>query len=191
MIYTVELNFNDATREDEWNAWYETYLARLVSLPGLLTAQRFRAIDPGAQRWEYLALYSIASLAVFESEAYRGIGGGGNASIRFKTAIRRRRNVYTGIERVPEVTNAGRVLLCEDAPYGFDLADCLFLSLTAATGRHQAGATELDGAPSRRAIAVVDTAVAERLDLTLTDGLAVYAPITKHYIQAGGHDAAL
>ncbi len=71
MIYTVELNFSDPARADEWNAWYETYLAQLVSLPGLSTAQRFRAVTPGAQPWDYLALYSLASLDVFESDAYR------------------------------------------------------------------------------------------------------------------------
>ena len=58
MIYTVELNFSDPAREEEWNAWYETYLAQLVSLPGLSTAQRFRAVTPGTSTWAYLALYS-------------------------------------------------------------------------------------------------------------------------------------
>ncbi len=184
MIYTVELRFSDPAREDEWNAWYETYLAQLVSLPGLSTAQRFRAVAPGAQRWEYLALYSVASLDVYESEAYRNIGGGGNASVRFKEAIRRRRNVYAGIERVPQVTASRRVLLCEDAPHGFDLPDCLFLPLESSTGRQKAGATKLDGEPSRRAIAVLDAEAVDRLNLTVTDGLAVYAPITKRYVSS-------
>ena len=82
MIYTVESNFSDPGREVEWNAWYETYLTQLVSLPGLTTAQRFRALTPGTPAWAYLAIYSVASLAVFASEAYRGIGGGGQASRR-------------------------------------------------------------------------------------------------------------
>jgi hypothetical protein len=182
VIYTVELNFSDPAREDEWNAWYETYLAQLVSLPGLDTAQRFRAVAPGAQHWEYLALYSVASLDVYESEAYRSIGGGGNASVRFKDALSRRRNIYAGIERVPEVTGAGRVLLCEDAPRGFDLADILFLPLEAAAGRRRAGATELDGEPAQRAIAVTDADTVDRLDLTASGGLAVYTPITKRHV---------
>jgi hypothetical protein len=182
VIYTVELNFSDPDRENAWNTWYETYLAQLVSLPGLSTAQRFRAVTPGAQPWEYLALYSVASLDVFESEAYRSIGGGGNASIHFKAAIHRRRNVYAGIECVPEVTDSGRVLLCEDTRHGFDLADCLFSPLEAATGRRQAGATELDGEPSRRAIAVIAAETAARRNLRGTEGLAVYAPITKRYV---------
>ena len=64
-------------RDQEWHAWYETYLAQLVLLPGLSTAQRFRAVALGTPSWAYLALYSVASLDVFASDAYRRIGGGG------------------------------------------------------------------------------------------------------------------
>ena len=180
MIYVVELNFSDSAREIEWNAWYETYLAKLVTLPGLDTAQRFHAVTPGARHWAYLALYTIASLDIYESQAYRDIGGGGNASIQFKGAISRRRNVYAGIERMPHVTQSARVLLCEDAANGFDLSDIVFCPLEAATGRRQAGASELDGEPRYRALAVTDAANADRLNPTAIDGLAVYAPITEH-----------
>lgn len=181
MIYTVELNFSDPAREDEWNAWYETYIAQLVSLPGLLTAQRFRAVPLGRQPWDYLALYSITSLEVFESDAYRDIGGGGTASARFKDAIRRRRNVYRGIERVPAVTDAGRVLLCEDEPHGFDLDNCLFLPLESAARRRPAGASELDGEPTRRAMALIGAEAVNLPNLRAIEGLAVYTPITKRY----------
>ena len=63
-----------------------------------------------------------------------------------------------------------------------DLADCLFVPLQSAAGRRQAGATELDGEPSRRAIAVIAAETVDRLNLTATEGLAVYAPITKRYV---------
>ena len=182
MIYMVELNFSDPAREDVWNAWYETYLVKLVSLPGLNTAQRYRAVTPGAQHWNYLALYSIDSLDVYGTEAYRNIGGGGNASADYHGAITRRRNVYAGIERMPEIGDTSRVVLCEDAPHGFDLPNCLFLPLEAATARRQAGATEIDGEPARRAIAITDASTVERHDLSAMDGIAVYAPITKRYV---------
>jgi hypothetical protein len=181
MIYTVELNFSDHARESEWKAWYETYLTQLVTVPGINTAQRFRALEPNNVTWEYLALYSIESLAAYESEAYRNIGGGGNASIRFKEAISRRRNVYEGIEHVPEVTENGRILLCEDAPNGIDLPDILFTPLVTAAGRQKAGATELDGQPTRRSIAVSNAESVASLGLNAMEGIAVYAPITKRY----------
>lgn len=182
MIYTVELNFSDTPRADEWNAWYETYLQKLITLPGLSTAQRYRAVDPAAQHWEYLALYSIASLDVYETDAYRAIGGGGLASAAYAAAISRRRNVYAGIERMPEVTPGGRIVLCEDAPYGVDLPDVLFTPLEIATGPRQAGASRIDGAPERRAIAVTDAATVDRLGLVAMEGVAVYAPVTKRYV---------
>jgi len=185
MMYTVELNFSDTPRADEWNAWYETYLQKLVTLPGLSTAQRFRAVEKGAQNWEYLALYSIASLDVYETDAYRAIGGGGNASAAYRDAITRRRNVYAGIERMPEVTGDARVVLCEDAPYGFDLPNLLFTPLEIATGPRQAGASRIDGAPERRSIAVTDAATVGTLGLVRRDGLAVYAPVTKRYVATG------
>jgi len=181
VIYSVELNFSDPAREAEWSAWYETYLQELVSLPGLDTAQRFQAVTPDAQHWRFLALYSLQSLEVYQTEAYRGIGGGGNASAAYKGSITRRRNVYEGIERMPEISQSTRLLYCEDAPYGFDLPDILFTPLQTATGPRKAGASRIDGQPARRAIAVTDAASVDRLDLTSIDGLAVYAPITKRY----------
>jgi len=181
VIYSVELNFSDAAREKEWHAWYETYLQKLVSLPGLDTAQRFEAVSRDAQYWRFLALYTLQSLDVYDTDAYRAIGGGGNASAAYTGSITRRRNVYEGIARMPEVSSSMRVLYCEDAPFGFDLPDILFTPLTAATARRQAGASQIDGEPVRRAIALADAATVERLNLVEMDGLAVYAPITKRY----------
>src|SRR5262249_42421321 len=105
-----------------------------------------------------------------------------SAIARFTEAIRRRRNVYAGIQRVPEVTEAGCVVLGDDMRHTWHLADCLFVPLQAAAGRRQAGATELDGEPSRRALAVIAAATVDRLNLTVTEGLAVYTPITKRYV---------
>ena len=66
MIYTVELNYSDPSTTKKWNSWYETYLRQLVSLDGLDTAQRFQAVKKGTQFWEYLALYTVPNLAVYD-----------------------------------------------------------------------------------------------------------------------------
>lgn len=181
MIYTVELNYSDSSTADAWSAWYETYLRQLVSLDGLETAQRFRAAAPDTQTWEYLAIYTVPNLDVYETEAYRAIGGGGNASKAFHHAITRRRNVYDGVERMPEVSADMRIVLCEDALYGLGQSDVLFVPLKAGAGNQQAGATKIDGTPERRSIALTDAATATRLDLAHVEGLAVYAPITAYY----------
>ena len=65
MIYTVELNYNDPSSVSDWSAWYEIYLRQLVSLDGLDSAQRFQAINKNNQYWEYLAIYTVSSLRVY------------------------------------------------------------------------------------------------------------------------------
>ncbi|MBI3964965.1 MAG: hypothetical protein HY329_04950 [Chloroflexi bacterium] len=56
-------------REEEFNAWYDTeHLPALKSIPGFLSARRFRALE-GEPR--YLALYDVADYSVFGGEAYK------------------------------------------------------------------------------------------------------------------------
>jgi hypothetical protein len=181
MIYTVELNYSDPSTVNDWNAWYETYLCQLVSLDGLDTAQRFRAQSPDTQFWEYLAIYTVPNLDVYETETYRAIGGGGNASKAYHHAISRRRNVYNGVARMPEVNDDTCVLFCEDAADGIDLPGVLFVPLRAGVGNQQAGATKIDGKPEQRSIALTDATMVDRIGVASIEGLAVYAPITRYY----------
>ena len=102
MIYMIEIDYADPASEAEWNAWYDTYLRDLVTVPGIETAQRFRGITTAAKA--HLAVYTLASLSVYGEPRYREIGGGGHASAAWRAHIRRRRNLYAGIDRVPEVT---------------------------------------------------------------------------------------
>ena len=56
-------------REEEYNAWYDTeHLPALRSVPGFLSARRFRASE-GEPR--YLALYDIADSSVFDSQDFQ------------------------------------------------------------------------------------------------------------------------
>ena len=181
MIYTVELNYNDELTTDEWNGWYETYLNQLILLDGIDTAQRFRAVNELRPSWEYLAVYTVPNLGVYDTDAYLKIGGGGNASKKFHHAISRRRNVYNGVEYMPAISNKARVLLWEGEPDNLDLPDCLPVTLTKGAGHQQAGATKLDGTPELRAMAVADTTAVERYDFVSVEGLTVYAPITQRY----------
>ena len=181
MIYTVELNYSDELTADEWKAWYETYLKQLVLLDGIETAQRFQAVNKLTPLWEYLAIYTLPNLDVYETEEYLKIGGGGNASKNFHHAISRRRNVYKGIETMAAISDKARILLWEGQPDDFGLPDCLPVTLSTGAGNQQAGATKLDGTPERRSIAVVDAATVERYDFVSVVGLTIYAPITQRY----------
>jgi hypothetical protein len=100
----------------------------------------------------------------------------------YKEAIRRRRNVYAGLERVPDVPDAGCVVLCDDMRHTWHLAACLFVPWQAVAGRRPAGAPGREGEPSRRALAVIAAATVDRLNRTVTEGLAVDTPITTRYV---------
>jgi hypothetical protein len=56
--------------EAEFNRWYDSeHMSERVSIPGFLSAQRYRSGDPGL--WKYLALYHTESIATFTSPVYR------------------------------------------------------------------------------------------------------------------------
>ena len=84
MIYMVDHVYADAATEPAWHAWYAGYLQKFLSVPGIHSAQRFKAI--GCTPSRFLAMYSIDSADVYTSQAYRNIGGGGSQSANFHHA---------------------------------------------------------------------------------------------------------
>ena len=81
MIYMVDHIFANPQTEPAWHEWYTGYLQKLLSVPGFGSAQRFKAIDETPHR--FLAMYAVESAAVYESQGYKNIGGGGSQSARF------------------------------------------------------------------------------------------------------------
>ena len=62
--YTYVVRSNPVPgRDADYNRWYtEQHLADVVSLPGFVSAQRFRIVDPqadGAPEQNYMALYTM------------------------------------------------------------------------------------------------------------------------------------
>src|SRR5579863_915445 len=100
MIFISESGLLDASRTAEWDTWYRGHLAAMAAVPGVSSAQRFRALDDGPP--PSLAMYTVASLAVFDSEIYlrtRGMGP-------FVPVIDRRlhrRNLFDGLDIAPDV----------------------------------------------------------------------------------------
>ena len=117
MIYMVDHIFADPALEPAWHEWYAGYLRKLVSVPGIHSAQRFKAIGHTPSR--YLAMYSIDSADVYTSEGYRAIGGGGSQSRRFQPAYELwTRNLFEGASRAPAVADGQRVLSWDRAERG-------------------------------------------------------------------------
>ncbi len=60
----------DPAAEDEFNEWYNTeHVPFLASVPGVITARRFRSDDPARER-KYLALYNLESVDASRSDAW-------------------------------------------------------------------------------------------------------------------------
>jgi hypothetical protein len=62
--YTYVVRTNPVPgREDEYNRWYsERHLADVMSVPGFVSARRFKIVDPaadGAPAQRYMALYNM------------------------------------------------------------------------------------------------------------------------------------
>src|SRR5712691_6117555 len=110
MIFTSQSGLLDPSRAAEWDRWYEGHLATMAAVPGILSAQRLTALEEGPP--PSLAIYTVASPSVFDSEVYlrtRGMGP-------WQGLIDRRhyhRNLFDGIETAPEI-GAGAILLVAD-----------------------------------------------------------------------------
>ncbi|WLI04921.1 sugar ABC transporter [Pseudomonas sp. FP597] len=164
MIYTVECNYADPASEAEWNAFYSLEkLPALISVSGFKTSQRFEALSGDCPA--YLALHSVDTLAILQSDEYRQKGGG-NFS-RWQSHITDwRRNVYAGQDRAVAV-GAGEVLLVSEqgpqALIGLGLAPIAL------------HAVALDKTPAHRWLAKLESTQARASDLR---GLNVYRVMT-------------
>lgn len=109
MIYMVDHIFTDPAQEPAWHAWYAGYLKKLLSVPGIHSTQRFKAIGETPSR--FLAMYSLDSADVYTSEGYKNIGGGGSQSACFHPCYQLwTRNLFDGAVRAPVVLEGQRVL---------------------------------------------------------------------------------
>ncbi len=91
-IYMVEQLFARADWEQEWSDWYNGNLNVLLSVPGFRSAQRFRNAGESPR---YLAIYTIDSPAVFQTQTYIDAGGNGANSVRYRPAYQMwKRNLF-------------------------------------------------------------------------------------------------
>lgn len=113
MIYMVDHIFANPQTEPAWHEWYAGYLHKLLAVPGFGSAQRFKAVDEMPPR--FLAMYAVQSAAVYDSPAYKNMGGGGSQSVRFHGDYRLwTRNLFEGADAVP-VVNEGQCVYALDS----------------------------------------------------------------------------
>jgi RimJ/RimL family protein N-acetyltransferase len=164
MIFFSESGLVEPSRRPEWDEWYKGHLAAMAAVPGILSAQRFAALDPGVP--PSLAMYTVTSAAVFDGEVYlrtRGMG----PWVGLVDETRHRRNLFDGVEAAPEIPEGG-VLAVADRPQLEPLAGFTWLSVVG-----------LDRTTPYRGIAVFpDAATARR---ATAGKAALYRPMTGRY----------
>lgn len=168
MIFTSQSGLTDVAQHAAWDAWYLGHLDAMAAVPGIGSAQRFVAIEPGPP--PSLAMYTIASAAVFDSEIYlrtRGMG----PWVPLIDQRHYHRNLFEGLDTAPVVSPDDVMLVLDrTAPIG-DAAGVAWLR-----------AVGLDRSTTYRGIAVMpDLAAARRHAATIEGPVALYRPVSRRY----------
>jgi hypothetical protein len=172
MLYMVEMDLPDRSEIDRWHAWYDAHIVKLLNVPGYHGAQRFEAVSPTAS--PFLAIHNVDGPEVFESSAYRAVGGpSGTGEWRAKMT-NWHRNLFVGCDDLREFGLDERLGL---AGAGTALSDDLAKRVTWLSN---AG---LDRTIASRGLIIF----AEGEDASgrddLTD-LILYRPITAKFVEA-------
>lgn len=166
MLYMVEIDFQHASRELEWNKWYDEHVAELLSMPGLSTAQRFKCLCPHPS--PYLAVYSVPGPQFFESDAYRRRGGRGSTGAWRPLMTNWHRNLYQGLDIAPEVRADQVLIMTEVDASSPALQPWKF---------HWLDGAGLDQTIGRRGIAVVPSEGAETIWAQTGAAVRPYKPL--------------
>jgi hypothetical protein len=172
VIYMVEMALLETGRRAEWDAWYVAHQRRLLTIPGFRASQRFEAVHAAAS--PFVALHEVDAPDVFTSPAYRSQAGPGNTGEWQDKMGNWHRNLFSGIDRTPDVTDDFRLVLVEDG--------AATPSLDGAAVRWME-AVGLDRSVARRGLAVIPAAAAGRLDGVA--GIRVLRPIGPRLVAAG------
>ena len=150
MIFMSQSGLTDPSRETAWAAWYADHVRIMVTVPGITSAQRFTTATPGHP--PSLAMYSVASAAVFDDPYYRSIRGMGEWQPLIDTR-HYHRNLFSGRDVAPDVPEGAALIVADrDRPTEFARLAVTWLT-----------AVGLDRSTPYRGIAVVDTTTADAL----------------------------
>lgn len=171
MIFTSQSGLLDRGRDEEWDRWYVGHLRAMVTVPGISSAQRFRTEAPGSP--PSLALYTVASAAVFDDPYYLSVRGLGD----WHAIVDRRfyrRNLFAGLESAPAVAEDERLLVAdrEQPEAGREPIELAWLECVG-----------LDRSTPYRGLAVL----AARDVPSLDPSVAVYRPVTPHLTDTSRH----
>jgi hypothetical protein len=168
MIFTSESGLLDASRVAAWDEWYLGHLAAMAAVPGVSSAQRFRALNLGPP--PSLAMYTVASEAVFDSAVYLRTRGMGEF-IPFVDKSLHRRNLFDGLDVAPKLGEGAILLVADRSAPGPPQDGMVWLKAVA-----------IDRSVPYRGIAVFgDFAAAREAAVRIQGAASLYIPVTKQF----------
>ena len=165
MIFMSQCGMTDSAREQAWDAWYVEHLRIMLTVPGVGSAQRFKAVTAGYP--PSLAMYSIASADVFQDPYYQSVRGLGEW-LPLVEKKHYRRNLFEGLEAAPDVGEDSLLLVADRAAPESATAGVEFSWLKT---------VGLDRSTPYRGIAVVGRAVG----LGTGGAFGIYRPVTARH----------
>ena len=163
MIFMSQSGLSDPGREQQWDAWYVEHLRIMKTVPGISSAQRFKTDSRGYS--PSLAMYTIASAAVFLDPYYQSVRGMGDW-LPLIEKQHYRRNLFEGLDQAPDVAE-DCVLIVADRDRPADVPGVTLIWLKCAG---------IDRSTPYRGIAVVKSDVAG--PGAARGNIAVYRPVT-------------
>ena len=166
MLYMVEMDLADRDQEAEWHAWYESHIRKLLNVDGFSGSQRFQSLTPTPS--PFLAIHDVSGPELFESSAYRAVGGPSGTGAWRDRMTNWYRNLFDGLEAMPEVGDDQCLVVTED---GAAIPEARRADLTWVTS---AG---LDRSAERRGLLIL-AADDDAKDFLNTERVRVFKPIS-------------
>lgn len=113
MLYMVEMELPDRTREAEWHDWYIAHIRKLLTLDGYFASQRFEALTPRAA--PFLAIHDVVGPELFDGTGYRTVGGPSGTGEWRDVMTNWSRNLFEGCAAMPEVAPDETLVIVDDA----------------------------------------------------------------------------
>ena len=168
MIYMVECALTTQQSDATWDRWYHSMKPPnvLPTVPGITTTQRFKGVNVAPPA--YFAIYTVESVEVMTSAAYKNAGGGRFQTEDWKPMITFwNRDVFEGMD-APDVPLDSMLLVLDRAAPDGPTGGISFSWLRAAG---------LDRSTPYRGLAVLDRGAAERLSPAQVPGVRIFRPV--------------
>ncbi|MGI9411485.1 MAG: hypothetical protein ACR2OV_15510 [Hyphomicrobiaceae bacterium] len=169
MLYMVEMDLADRTRQAAWHDWYESHIRKLLKVDGFNGSQRFQCLTPTPS--PFLAIHDVSGPEFFESAAYRNVGGPTGTGEWRDRMTNWYRNLFDGLEAMPDVGEDQRLVIAEE---GGQVPEARRADLTWLSG---AG---LDRSADRRGLLVLDAEDDESAFLN-AERVRVFRPISTKF----------